>query len=195
MAIIEIKTLDAPELAVFANLTGAQLRNRLEPEKGVFIAESPKVIHRALDAGFRPVSILTERKHIEGQGREIIEICKDIPVYTADSNLLSALTGYPLTRGVLCAMRRRPLPALQDLLKDAKRVAVLEGIVEQYHFGVLRGGRGAELADAMTAVGIDGYMDVRIFVSGLVGLVADVVRSAGIGGKQETRTLALVAAA
>ena len=105
--IVEITDFAAPELDVFARLTEGQLRSRQSEEKGLFIAESPKVIARALQAGYEPVSILTERKHIEGQGREIIEMCKDIPVYTADSNLLSELTGYPLTRGVLCAMRRR----------------------------------------------------------------------------------------
>ena len=135
--IIEIKDFSAPELDVFARLTEGQLRSRQQEEKGLFIAESPKVIHRALHAGYEPVSILTERKHIEGQGKEIISLCKDIPVYTADSDLLSSLTGYPLTRGVLCAMRRRSLPDVETLLRSARRVAVLEGIVDGTNVGAI----------------------------------------------------------
>ncbi|MBP3486294.1 MAG: RNA methyltransferase, partial [Oscillospiraceae bacterium] len=108
--IIEITDLSDPRLDVFARLTEGQLRCRLEPEKGIFIAESPKVIHRALDAGYAPVSLLMGRKHLTGQGASVLARCPDIPVYTADDQVLTALTGYPLTRGVLCAMRRRPLP-------------------------------------------------------------------------------------
>ena len=103
-AIIEITDITAPELDLFARLTEAQLRNRLEPEKGVFIAESPKVIRLALDASHIPVALLMERRHIEGQAKDILERCGDIPVYTADRHVLASLTGYPLTRGVLCAM-------------------------------------------------------------------------------------------
>lgn len=135
--IIEITDFSAPELDVFARLTEGQLRSRQSEEKGLFIAESPKVILRALQAGYEPVSILTERKHIEGQGKEVISVCKDIPVYTADSDLLSSLTGYPLTRGVLCAMRRRPLPDVESLLKNARRVAVLESIVDGTNVGAI----------------------------------------------------------
>ena len=135
--IIEITDFSAPELDVFAHLTHAQLRNRLEPEKGVFIAESPKVIHRALDAGYRPLSILTERKHIEGQGREVIERCGDVPVYTADRELLAGLTGYELTRGVLCAMSRPRLPTVEELCANARRVAVLEGIADATNVGAI----------------------------------------------------------
>jgi len=135
--IIEITDFSDPALDVFAHLTHAQLRNRLEPEKGVFIAESPKVIHRALDAGYRPVSILTERKHIEGQGREVIERCGDVPVYTADRELLAGLTGYELTRGVLCAMSRPKLPTVEELCANARRVAVLEGIADATNVGAI----------------------------------------------------------
>ena len=135
--IIEIHDFSAPELDVFARMTEGQLRSRQMADKGLFIAESPKVIFRALQAGYEPVSLLTERKHIEGQGKEVISACKDIPVYTADSDLLSNLTGFPLTRGVLCAMRRRPLPDVETLLKDAKRVAVLEGIVDGTNVGAI----------------------------------------------------------
>ena len=135
--IIEITDLSAPELDVFARLTEGQLRNRQREEKGLFIAESPKVIQRALHAGYEPVSLLMERKHIEGQGRDVISFCEGISVYTADSSVLSALTGYPLTRGVLCAMRRRPLPTVEELCQNARRVAVLEGIVDGTNVGAI----------------------------------------------------------
>ena len=124
--VIEITDLSDPRLDVFARLTEGQLRNRLEPEKGIFIAESPKVIHRALDAGYQPVSLLMGRKHLTGQGAPILARCPDVPVYTAGDETLSALTGYPLTRGVLCAMRRPQLPAVEALCANARRVAVLE---------------------------------------------------------------------
>lgn len=107
--IVEITDLSAPELAVYARLTQAQLRNRLEPEKGIFIAESPKVIARALDAGYTPLSLLMERKQITGPAADILTRCGDAPVYTADRETLASLTGFELTRGVLCAFRR-PLP-------------------------------------------------------------------------------------
>ena len=135
--IIEITDISAPQLDVYARLTETQLRNRLEPEKGIFIAESPKVIRRALDAGCKPLSLLMERKHIDGQGAEIIARCGDIPLYTADREVLESLTGYTMTRGILCAMSRPKLPALEEVLKDAKRVAVLEGIVDSTNIGAI----------------------------------------------------------
>ena len=135
--IVEITDLAAPELDVFARLTEAQLRSRAEAEKGIFIAESPKVIERALDAGYEPLSLLMERKHIEGQGREIIARCEGLPVYTADRELLADLTGYTLTRGVLCAMRRPRLRPVEDLCAKARRVAVLEGIVDSTNVGAI----------------------------------------------------------
>ena len=135
--IIEITDISAPKLDVYARLTETQLRNRLEPEKGIFIAESPKVIRRALEAGCMPLSLLMERKHIDGQGAEIIARCGDIPLYTADREILESLTGYTMTRGILCAMRRPKLPALEEVLKDAKRVAVLEGIVDSTNIGAI----------------------------------------------------------
>ena len=133
----EITDPGQPELDLFCRLTEAQLRNRLEPEKGIFIAESPKVIERALDAGYEPVSLLMERKHISGQGRDIIARCGDIPVYTADREVLAGLTGYQLTRGVLCAMRRPPLPSVEAVCANARRVAVLEGIVDSTNIGAI----------------------------------------------------------
>ena len=135
--IIEIADLHAPELDVFARLTEAQLRNRLEPEKGVFVAESPKVIKRALDAGCTPCALLMERRHIDGQGAELLTRCGDIPVYTADREVLAALTGYELTRGILCAMKRPRLPAPEELCAGAHRIAVLEGIVDTTNLGAI----------------------------------------------------------
>ena len=135
--IIEVTDLSLPDLDVFARLTEAQLRCRLEPEKGIFIAESPKVIERALDAGYEPVSLLMERRHIEGQARDIIARCGDIPVYTAGGDLLAELTGYQLTRGVLCAMRRPRLPTVEELCAGMRRVAVLEGIVDSTNIGAI----------------------------------------------------------
>ncbi len=135
--VIEVTDLESPELAVFARLTEAQLRGRIEAEKGIFIAESPKVIGRALDAGYEPVSLLMERKHLEGQGREIISRCGEIPVYTADREVLAGLTGYPLTRGVLCAMARNVLPEVEEVCAGARRIAVLEGIVDSTNIGAI----------------------------------------------------------
>ena len=135
--IMEVSDLTLPALNVFTRLTEAQLRNRLEPEKGVFIAESPKVIGRALDAGYEPVSLLMEPRHIDGQGRDIIARCEGIPVYTASREILEGLTGYALTRGVLCAMRRPPLPSVEDVCANARRVAVLEGIVDSTNVGAI----------------------------------------------------------
>lgn len=137
MRIIEVTDLDLSALDAYVRLTEAQLRNRLEPEKGIFIAESPKVIRRALAAGYTPLSLLMERKHVEGQGREIIDLCPDIPVYTSDRDVLARLTGYELTRGILCAMRRPILPSMEFLIGNARRVAVLEGIADSTNIGAI----------------------------------------------------------
>lgn len=135
--IIEIEDLNVPGLELFAHLTEAQLRNRLEPEKGIFIAESPKVIRIALAAGYEPVSLLMERRHLCGQGQEIMEKCGDIPVYTGERDLLAALAGYSLTRGILCAMRRPKLPEAEEICRNIRRVAVLEGIVDATNIGAI----------------------------------------------------------
>ena len=135
--VIEITNFSAPELDVYARLTEAQLLNRFEPAKGMFIAESPKVIHRALDAGYRPVSMLMERKDIDGSAREILERCPEIPVFTADEELLCSLTGYHLTRGVLCAMRRPPLPSVESVLEGKTRVAILENVQNPTNVGAI----------------------------------------------------------
>lgn len=135
--IIEVGDLSLPELGVFSRLTEAQLRSRLEPDRGVFIAESPKVIKIALDAGYSPVSLLMERRHIEGDAREIIARCGGAPVYTADRDTLAGLTGYKLTRGVLCAMRRPEAKKTGDVCAGARRVAVLENIVDSTNMGAI----------------------------------------------------------
>ena len=135
--IIEVTDLAAPELDVYARLTEAQLRNRLEPDKGVFIAESPKVIATALDAGYEPLSLLMERRHIEGDAQPILARCGGIPVYTAERETLARLTGFELTRGVLCAMRRPALPTVEEVCARARRVAVLEGIVDHTNVGAI----------------------------------------------------------
>lgn len=135
--IIEISDFTAPELDAYARLTEAQLRNKLEPEKGIFIAESTKVIGTALDAGYEPVSLLMEPKHIDGDAAHIIDRCGDIPVYTAQRSVLAKLTGYELTRGVLCAMRRPKPRSLEEVCSGARRVAVLEGIVDATNVGAI----------------------------------------------------------
>lgn len=135
--ITEITSLSQPGVEVFGNLTEAQLRNKLEPEKGVFIAESPKVIHVALDAGYEPIALLCERKHIEGDAADIIRRCGDIPIYTGERTLLASLTGYALTRGVLCAMRR-PLPkTINEVCADARRIVVIDGVVDTTNIGAI----------------------------------------------------------
>ena len=135
--IMEIADYSDPQLDCYARLTEAQLRNRLEPEKGIFIAESTKVILRALDGGYEPLSLLMERKKMDGPAREVIARCGDVPVYTADREVLAGLTGYEVTRGVLCAMRRPVLPTVEQLCADAHRVAVLEGIVDATNVGAI----------------------------------------------------------
>lgn len=135
--IIEITNFAAPELDVYARLTENQLLNRHEPEKGLFIAESPKVIGRALDAGCVPVSLLLEKKHIAGEAREIIARCGEIPVYTADYEILKELTGFPMTRGALCAMRRPRLPGVEEVCAGARRIAVLENVVNPTNVGAV----------------------------------------------------------
>lgn len=135
--IFEITTLDAPQLDLFSRLTEAQLRNRLEPLKGIFIAESPKVIGTALDNGYEPIAFLMERRHITGDAAPLLERCGDIPIYAGESALLESLTGFRLSRGVLCAMRRKPLPSVETVLQGASRIAVLEGVVDSTNVGAI----------------------------------------------------------
>ena len=133
----EISDFLAPELDVYARLTENQLVNRAEPEKGLFIAESPNVIGRALDSGCVPVSFLMETRYVDGQGKTLLERCPDIPVYTAELHVLEQLTGYHLTRGMLCAMYRPKRPSAEALLSDARRVAVLENVMNPTNVGAI----------------------------------------------------------
>ena len=135
--IIEITDFAAPELDVYARLTEGQLLKRHEPDKGVFIAESPKVIERALDAGCVPISMLMEKKHVESQAREIIQRCGEIPVYAAEFDVLTQLTGFHLTRGMLCAMYRPPLPGPEEICEGARRIAVLENVMNPTNVGAI----------------------------------------------------------
>lgn len=135
--IIEITDFHAPELDVYARLNENQLLNRAEPEKGLFIAESPKVVERALNAGYEPVSMLVEKKHIEGEAKDVIARCGDIPIYTAEFDVLKQLTGFALTRGILCAMRRRPLPTVEEVCEGARRVAILENVMNPTNVGAI----------------------------------------------------------
>lgn len=137
MPIITISSLDEAGVEVFGTLTEAQLRNRIEPEKGIFIAESPKVIHVALNAGYEPLALLCEEKHIIGDAADIIHRCGDIPVYTGERGLLGKLTGYNLTRGVLCAMKR-PMPKpMEEVCRDARRIVVIDGVVDTTNIGAI----------------------------------------------------------
>ena len=135
--IIEITDFTAPELDAYARLTERQLQGRDQHATPLFIAESPNVILRALDAGFQPVSLLMERKHIDGAAREVVRRCQDIPLYTAELPILTQLTGYPLTRGVLCAMCRRPLPPAESVCAGARRIAVLENVMNPTNVGAI----------------------------------------------------------
>lgn len=135
--IIEIKDFSAPELDVYARLSEAQLLHYYEPNGGLFIAESPKVIERALDAGCKPVSLLLEPKHITGEAAGIIARCGDIPVYTAELDVLTQLTGFQLTRGVLCVMHRPQLPSVNEVCDGARRIAVLENVMNPTNIGAI----------------------------------------------------------
>lgn len=147
--IIEIHDFSAPELDVYARLTEVQLLNREFPEKGLFIAESPKVIERALDAGYEPVSFLVEKKHIDGQAKEILSRCEGVPVYTAEFDILTQLTGFQLTRGMLCAMRRKKLPTVEQICRNARRVAVLENVMNPTNIGAIFRSAAALNVDAV----------------------------------------------
>ena len=153
MAIIEITSLKEPGIEVFSMLTEAQLRMELEPEKGLCIVESPKVIRVALDKGWEPTALLCERKHIEGDARDIIDRIGDVPVYTGSRELLASLTGYTLTRGVLCAMRRRQMPSVAEVVKGARRIVVIEAVTDTTNIGAI--------FRSAAALGIDGVVLTR----------------------------------
>lgn len=148
--IIEVSDIGHEGLDMFCRLTEAQLRNRLEPEKGIFIAESPKVIATALDAGYEPLAILTERRHVEGQARMLIERCGDIPVYAGSGDFLRNITGYELTRGVLCAMRRPRPRSVEEVCRGARRIVVLDNVVNATNTGAI--------FRAAAALGIDALL-------------------------------------
>ena len=135
--IIKIDNFNAKELDVYARLSENQLLNRHEPEKGLFIAESPKVIERALDGGYEPVSFLVEDRHLETQAKSIIKRCPLVPVYTAPFDILTQLTGFKLTRGMLCAMKRKAIPSLEDICKSASRIAIMENVVNPTNVGAI----------------------------------------------------------
>jgi tRNA G18 (ribose-2'-O)-methylase SpoU len=153
MPIIKITTLDHPGVEVFCKLTDHQLRNKLHPQEGVIIAESPKVIRVALEAGYEPLSILCEERHISGDAADIITQCGDIPIYTGSRELLAKLTGYTLTRGVLCAMRRKERPSMEDVCREASRVVVIDGVVDTTNIGAI--------FRSAAALGIDGVLLTR----------------------------------
>ncbi len=150
MPVIEIDSLGHSGLEVFGMLTEAQLRSRLEPEKGIFIAESPKVIRVALEAGYEPLSLLCERRHITGDAADIVARCGDVPVYTGGRELLAALTGYILTRGVLCAMRRPRPFTVEEVCREARRVVVIDGVTDTTNIGAI--------FRSAAALGMDGVL-------------------------------------
>lgn len=150
MPIIEIDSLSHPGVEVFSSLTEAQLRNRIDPAKGIFIAESPKVIKVALNAGYEPLALLCEHKHITGDAADIIDRYKDIPIYTGDRELLARLTGYTLTRGVLCAMRRPQVPSVSEVCRNAMRIVVIDNVVDATNIGAI--------FRSAAALGIDGVL-------------------------------------
>ena len=133
----EVTDFSDPELDIYARLTEVQLLNRREPDKGIFIAESPKVIERALNAGCVPISFLMETRHVENQAKQLIARCGDIPVFTAELDVLTQLTGFKLTRGMLCAMYRPKLPTVEEICKNARRVAVLEDVMNPTNVGAI----------------------------------------------------------
>lgn len=148
--IIEITDFNAPELDIYARLTEGQLLNRHEPDKGIFIAESPKVIERALDFGCEPISLLLEKAHVEGQAKDIINSCGDIPIYTAEFDVLTQLTGFKLTRGALCAMKRPTPLSVMDVCSNSRRIAVLENVMNPTNVGAI--------FRSAAALGIDGIL-------------------------------------
>lgn len=147
--ISNITDFTAPELDIYARLSEGQLLHYYEPDMGLFIVESPKVIGRALDAGYEPVSFLVEKKHIEGEAKEVLSCCQGVPVYTAELDVLKKLTGFPLTRGVLCAMRRRPLPDVRSLCANASRIAILESVMNPTNVGAIFRSAAALSMDAI----------------------------------------------
>ena len=147
--LIEIKDINDPALDVYVRLTGAQLRQGIEEERGIFIAESPNVIERALNAGYEPSSILVEKKHVEGQAKKIIERCGNIPIYVGEFETLEKITGFKLTRGLLCAMQRKELPSVEEVCAGKRRIAVLENVMNPTNIGAIFRSAAALNVDAL----------------------------------------------
>ena len=150
MPIIHITSLNHPGVEIFSTLTEAQLRNRIEPEKGIFIAESPKVIEVALKAGYEPTALLCEEKHLQGDAKQIVAQMEHLPIYTGERDLLAKLTGYTLTRGVLCAFRRPQAKPVETICEGARRIVVIDGVVDTTNIGAI--------FRAAAALGIDGVL-------------------------------------
>ena len=192
----EVIDFSDPELDIYARLTEVQLLNRREPDKGIFIAESPKVIERALNAGCVPISFLMETRHVENQAKELIARCGDIPVFTAELDVLTQLTGFKLTRGMLCAMYRPKLPTVGDICKNARRVAVLEDVMNPTNVGAIFRSAAALGIDAvvLTSASSDPLYRRSIRVS--MGTVFQVPWTyLGEGGISELRRLGFKTAA
>ena len=192
----EVTDFSDPELDIYARLTEVQLLNRREPDKGIFIAESPKVIERALNAGCVPISFLMETRHVENQAKELIARCGDIPVFTAGLDVLTQLTGFKLTRGMLCAMYRPKLPTVEDICKNARRVAVLEDVMNPTNVGAIFRSAAALGIDAvvLTSASSDPLYRRSIRVS--MGTVFQVPRAyLGEGGISDLRRLGFKTAA
>lgn len=194
--IIRITDFLSPELDIYARLTEAQLLNRREPEKGIFIAESPKVIERALNAGCVPISFLMEERHVENQAKELIASCGDIPVYTATLEVLTQLTGFKLTRGMLCAMYRPKLPTVADICKNARRVAVLEDVMNPTNVGAIFRSAAALGIDAVLLTSASSNPLYRRSIRVSMGTVFQVPWTfLGEDGINELRTLGFKTAA
>lgn len=192
----EVTDFSDPELDIYARLTEVQLLNRREPDKGIFIAESPKVIERALNAGCVPISFLMETRHVENQAKELIARCGDIPIFTAELDVLTQLTGFKLTRGMLCAMYRPKLPTVEDICKNARRVAVLEDVMNPTNVGAIFRSAAALGIDAvvLTSASSDPLYRRSIRVS--MGTVFQVPWTyLGEGGISELRRLGFKTAA
>jgi len=192
----EVTDFSDPELDIYARLTEVQLLNRREPDKGIFIAESPKVIERALNAGCVPISFLMETRHVENQAKQLIARCGDIPVFTAELDVLTQLTGFKLTRGMLCAMYRPKLPTVEDICKNARRVAVLEDVMNPTNVGAIFRSAAALGIDAvvLTSASSDPLYRRSIRVS--MGTVFQVPWTyLGEGGISELRRLGFKTAA
>ena len=194
--IIKLTDFSSPELDIYARLTEVQLLNRRDPEKGIFIAESPKVIERALNAGCVPISFLMEERHVENQAKELIARCGDIPVFTATLDVLTQLTGFKLTRGMLCAMYRPKLPAVEDICKNARRVAVLEDVMNPTNVGAIFRSAAALGIDAVLLTKASSNPLYRRSIRVSMGTVFQVPWAfLGDGGISELRSLGFKTAA